>query len=143
MKAKKETARNTNPAVGGGDSYKRNGQPEYITDRPQHRRKLPDFIQGDDLKICNYIRERYSYAKIAEIMSMTEAAVTLRIARMRKTIEEMKAAGVKVVRLRGQDDLKCPVPASRALLWSNYFHYFRFILTSKTGFGLFQPFIMY
>jgi DNA-directed RNA polymerase specialized sigma24 family protein len=59
----------------------------------EHRRELPAFIQGVDLQICQYIRENYSYERIAEILSMTLAAVKMRIARMRKTIEEMRARG--------------------------------------------------
>src|ERR1700722_6650393 len=46
---------------------------------PEHQRELPEFIQGKDLKICEYIREGYDYAKIAQILSMTEKAVKHRV----------------------------------------------------------------
>jgi hypothetical protein len=64
--------------------------------RPVFPRILPPFIQGVDRQICNYIREDYTYEKIARVMSMTENAVTKRIQRMRNTIEAMRAAGEKV-----------------------------------------------
>jgi RNA polymerase sigma factor (sigma-70 family) len=60
------------------------------------QRELPEFIQGDNLKICQYIREGFDYEKIAQVLSMTEAAVKQRVAWMRKTIEEMRATGEKV-----------------------------------------------
>jgi RNA polymerase sigma factor (sigma-70 family) len=60
------------------------------------QRELPEFIQGDNLKICQYIREGFDYEKIALVLSMTEAAVKQRVAGMRKTIEEMRATGKKV-----------------------------------------------
>lgn len=81
-----------NPAINGGLEFKHNGKVEYRPSRPQARRELPEFIQGIDLDICNYIREGYNYAFIGEVMRMTEKAVELRIARMRKKIEGIKNA---------------------------------------------------
>jgi DNA-directed RNA polymerase specialized sigma24 family protein len=52
---------------------------------PQYQRELHPFIQGTDLKICEYIREGYNYARIGEVLSMTEKAVKHRVARMYKT----------------------------------------------------------
>lgn len=78
------------------------GKP-YIEDNPlirprdypiEHRRVLPGFIQGLDLKICNYIREDYTYAKIARVLSMKVSAVKMRADRMAKKIQEMKAQGL-------------------------------------------------
>jgi DNA-directed RNA polymerase specialized sigma24 family protein len=59
--------------------------------RPMFRKVLPPFIQGVDLQICNYIREGYGYKRIAKVMSLTVAAVTIRIAKMRAKIAAMKA----------------------------------------------------
>lgn len=61
-------------------------------DYPTYRRKLPDFIQGIDLEICGYIREGYSYEKIAEVMSMKLSAVKMRVFEMRRKVQEMKNA---------------------------------------------------
>jgi len=82
-----------NPAMHGGVMFKRNGSVTFQQELQQFRRELPAFIQGIDLEICGYIREGHSYERIAEILSMTLAAVKMRIARMRKTIEEMRTRG--------------------------------------------------
>jgi hypothetical protein len=82
-----------NPAMHGDVRYKHGGNPAFQESRPQFPRVLPEFIQGDNLKICQYIRENYTYERIAEILCMTVAAVKMRVAWMRKTIEEMQAAG--------------------------------------------------
>lgn len=84
-----------NPVVHGSSGIKRNGKPVLKHTRPVHRRELPEFIQGTDLKICQYIREGYDYSKIGEVLSITEVAVTKRIAKIRKKIEDMKNAKSK------------------------------------------------
>jgi DNA-directed RNA polymerase specialized sigma24 family protein len=74
-----------------GDMYKEDNpliRPQEYPD--ELRRVLPDFIQGIDLKICNYIREGYDYEKIARVLSMTVDAVTKRVERMFKRNAEMK-----------------------------------------------------
>jgi DNA-directed RNA polymerase specialized sigma24 family protein len=75
-----------------GDSYFEDNPLLHPRDYPTHRRKLPEFIHGVDLEICQYIREGHNYGRIAEILSMTEKAIELRIARIRNKIEEMKNA---------------------------------------------------
>jgi hypothetical protein len=62
----------------------------------EFRRKLPAFIQGVDLQICDYIREGYDYGKIADVLSMKESAVAKRVQGMRKQIEEMRVQGFAV-----------------------------------------------
>lgn len=88
-----ETYMADNPAMHGDVRYKRNGNPVFQESRPQFPRVLPEFIKGDNLRICQLIREDHSYARIAEIMSTTVAAVKQRVAWMAKRIAEMKAAG--------------------------------------------------
>jgi hypothetical protein len=81
------------PGIHGSIQFKRNGKVTYQVSRPQFPRELPEFIQGDDLKICQYRREGHSYGRIAEIMSTTENAVKKRIQKMYNRNQEMKAAG--------------------------------------------------
>jgi hypothetical protein len=85
----------------GGDDRDSGGEETYMQDnplihlnelRPIFRRELPAFIQGDNLRICEYIRENYTYERIAEILCMTLAAVKQRVVWMRRTIEKMRAA---------------------------------------------------
>lgn len=64
-------------------------------ERPEHRRKLPDWIQGTDKLICGYIREGDSYARIAKGLDMTETDVKNRVRAMKKRIEADKAATAK------------------------------------------------
>jgi DNA-directed RNA polymerase specialized sigma24 family protein len=74
----------------GTVSIKRNGKTVYQEPRPVFHRKLPDFIQGIDLEICTYIRAGRTYAQIADIMSLTEPAVKLRVRKMRQAIQQTK-----------------------------------------------------
>lgn len=53
-------------------------------------RSLPGFIKGIDAEICDWIREGLNYAQIASKLHLTEAAVKLRINRMRNKIKEIK-----------------------------------------------------
>jgi DNA-directed RNA polymerase specialized sigma24 family protein len=59
-------------------------------DRPLYRRRLPDFIQGTDLMICNLIRDDKNYKQIGWILQISEAAVKQRVGKMRKRVSEMK-----------------------------------------------------
>jgi DNA-directed RNA polymerase specialized sigma24 family protein len=86
----KEGEEYDNPGMCGKIKFKHNKEYSYQNPMPQFQRKLPDHIQGTDLKICQYIREGFDYAHIGEILSMSEGAVERRIARMRKKIEETK-----------------------------------------------------
>jgi len=88
-----QTYMEDNPAMHGDVRYKKGGKVYFQESPPQFQRVLPPFIQGRDLEICNYKREGYSNAKIAEILSTTEAAIKQRFVWMRKTNEEMKAMG--------------------------------------------------
>jgi RNA polymerase sigma factor (sigma-70 family) len=81
------------PGIHGSIEFKRNGHPAYQEARIQFRRELPDFIQGVDLQICQYIREDYTYERIAQILGLTVNAVKKRIQKMFNRIQEMKAAG--------------------------------------------------
>ncbi len=56
-------------------------------------RELPESIQGTNLMICKLIRQKLSYAEIAETLSMSETAVSRRVARMRQA-NARKPAGV-------------------------------------------------
>jgi hypothetical protein len=85
-----ETYMEDNPAMHGDVRYKRGGKPSF-QESIERRRALPDWIQGDDLRMCQLYREGHSYARIAEIMSTTLPAVKQRFASMRQTNEEMKA----------------------------------------------------
>jgi DNA-directed RNA polymerase specialized sigma24 family protein len=78
-----------NPAVQGGIEFKRGGVTKYQQPRIQTPRKLPGFIQDNDLKICQYIREGYNYERIGEILSITESVVKKRVAAMRKGIASL------------------------------------------------------
>jgi DNA-directed RNA polymerase specialized sigma24 family protein len=84
-----------NPGMYGTIQYRRNGKVAYQEPLPQHARPLPEFIQGLDLQICQYIREGYNYEKIARVLSTTEPAIEARVRKMRNKIEEMKAPGSK------------------------------------------------
>jgi RNA polymerase sigma factor (sigma-70 family) len=84
-----------NPGIHGSIQFKRNGKPTF-QDPIERRRTLPEFIKGDALKICQYRREGHSYARIGEIMGMTENAVTKQVQKMAKEIQEMRARGEKV-----------------------------------------------
>jgi hypothetical protein len=65
----------------------------YRTEYPLAKKfRVPDFIQGTDLKICKYIREGFNYARIAGILDISEQAVKDRVRKMRKRVEVMKAA---------------------------------------------------
>ena len=65
----------------------------YAPDDPiAHRRKLPEFITGTDLEICQYIREGYNYAKISEILSLTAPQVEKRVRKMRRKIQAVQGA---------------------------------------------------
>jgi DNA-directed RNA polymerase specialized sigma24 family protein len=65
----------------------------YPTELPtEYQRRLPEFIQGLDLKICEYIREGYDYEKVGQVLDLTETAVKLRVFKMRTKIQEMKNA---------------------------------------------------
>lgn len=75
-----------------GISYKRNGKVAYQEPRPQYQRDLPEFIQGTDLYICEYIREGYDYEKIGRILAISEDNVEIRVRRMREKVMEMKNA---------------------------------------------------
>jgi DNA-directed RNA polymerase specialized sigma24 family protein len=84
------------PGMYGSIEFKRGGNGEgsevcYQNPMPQFQRELPEFIQGTDLKICQYIREGYDYEKIGEVLGLSEKAVSRRIARMRKEVQEIKA----------------------------------------------------
>jgi len=83
-----------NPILHGKQTHKQNGKPVYgNNERATYRRALPDFIKGNDLKICEYIRySGYDYAKIASLIGLKESAVEIRVRRMRNKIEEMKNA---------------------------------------------------
>jgi hypothetical protein len=72
-----------NPAMHGDVRYKKGGKVCFQDSRPVFPRVLPEFIQGENLEICGYIREDKTYAEIAEIMSMTLPAVKQRVAWMR------------------------------------------------------------
>jgi DNA-directed RNA polymerase specialized sigma24 family protein len=87
LRAPFELETGENPAVQGGIECKRNGKTVYVQPRIQTPRELPEFIQGTDLKICQYIREGYNYARIGEILSMTEKAVSRRVAKMRDGVK--------------------------------------------------------
>lgn len=63
--------------------YRNNDKVNYI-------RPLPEFIQGVDREICNYIRNGYSYARIGELYGMTEDTVKQRVNRMKKKVEKEK-----------------------------------------------------
>ena len=59
--------------------------PLLYRDEPiQYARALPDFIQGKDKLICAYVREGLTYEQIGCNMEMTEGAVKMRLARMKK-----------------------------------------------------------
>ena len=75
-----------NPAMHGDVRYKHGGKIVFQESRPQFPRVLPEFIQGDNLRICQYYRENYSYAKIAQVMCMTLPAVKQRFVWMRNRI---------------------------------------------------------
>lgn len=72
-----------------GESYFEDNPLLHPRDYPTHRRELPDFIQGIDLEICGYIREDYTYEKIAEVMCMKLSAVKMRVERMAKKVQGM------------------------------------------------------
>ncbi len=69
--------------------------PGFLSDNPLlHRqskltyaRPLPAFIQGHDRLICDYIRDGLTYKEIGAILVMTEAAVKMRVTRMRNQVE--------------------------------------------------------
>jgi len=80
-----------NPALHGGIKVRRNGKTVFQDPAPQVRKQLPDFIQGTDLKICEYLRYKgYSYGRIADELGLTVTAVTQRIRKMRQMIQEAK-----------------------------------------------------
>jgi len=64
-----------NPGLRGDVVYKRGGKRVFQDSPLRFRRVLPDFIHGVDLKICNYIREGYNYAKIGPLVGLTDAGV--------------------------------------------------------------------
>jgi DNA-directed RNA polymerase specialized sigma24 family protein len=77
-----------------GESYLEDNPLIHLRNYPmEHRRQLPKFIKGRNLEICGYIREDYTYEKIARVLSMKVSAVKTRIWRMSKTIQEMKDRG--------------------------------------------------
>jgi hypothetical protein len=84
-----------NPAMHGDVRYRHGGKPVFQESRPHFPKVLPEFIQGDNLRICQYIREDYSYAKIAEVLCMSVAAVKQRVAWMKRQ-SEMRARGEKI-----------------------------------------------
>ena len=62
-----------------------NDNPALYREEPVlYARKLPDFIQGKDRLICAYVREGLTYEQIGCNMEMTEGAVKMRLARMKK-----------------------------------------------------------
>lgn len=77
----------------------------YGEDTPEPRKEIPDFIQGKDLRICKYIRSGYTYKQTANIMGLTEKAVELRVARMRKKVESMNLPEKRAEFFREQDRL--------------------------------------
>jgi RNA polymerase sigma factor (sigma-70 family) len=85
-----------NPGIHGRIQFKRNGKVTYQEAQAQFQRELPEFIQGKDLKICQYIREDHDYEKIGGVLGITENAVTKRIQKIFNHIQEMKAAGLTV-----------------------------------------------
>jgi len=67
--------------------------------RPLKRRRVfPEWIQGTDLKIVQYLREGFKYQKVADILGLTLSGVNHRIERMRiravRENEEQDAADV-------------------------------------------------
>jgi DNA-directed RNA polymerase specialized sigma24 family protein len=83
-----------NPAMYGSIKFKRGGNGKgsvvcYQNPLPPFQRELPAFIQGVDLKICQYIGEGYNYARIGEVLSMTEKAIKERVAKMRQKNREL------------------------------------------------------
>ena len=58
--------------------------------RAQTVRALPEFIQGTDKLICSYLREGVAYKEIGRILLLSEAAVKLRIEKMRNRIQKEK-----------------------------------------------------
>ena len=77
-----------------------NENPGMMRDNPalyhegpvQYVRKLPDFIQGYDLQICQFIRQGLDYYEIAKTMGLSEAGVRGRVAAMRARVRADKAA---------------------------------------------------
>lgn len=67
----------------------------YTPARQTYVRALPDFIQGKDRLICDLIREGLDYKRIGDVLVISEAAVKLRVAKMKKKIEEMNAKSKK------------------------------------------------
>ena len=80
-----------NPLLNQRQDVRRNGSTYLTTPLPQFRRQLPEFITGIDLKICEHIRQGHDYRKIGQLLSMTERAVSRRIARMRQEVAASKA----------------------------------------------------
>jgi len=70
-----ETYMEDNPELLGNVRYKRGGKVVFQESRPQFPRVLPEFIQGDDLKVCQYRRDNYSYARIAGVLCTTVPAI--------------------------------------------------------------------
>ena len=65
---------------------------------PQYRRALPEFIEGINLRICQYIREGLGYREIAQVLETSEQAVKSRVDKMRKQIAaERQAATMQSV----------------------------------------------
>lgn len=77
------------------DGRKRNGQPIIGPAQPQYAKKLPDFIQGTDLMICDLIREGYDYKRIAKFCHITEKAVRERVAKMKRKNLAMKKTPIQ------------------------------------------------
>jgi len=56
----------------------------YREERISVPRKLPEFIQGSDKLICDYIREGLNYQQIGRVLQISETAVQKRVKAMRK-----------------------------------------------------------
>ncbi len=70
---------------------------EYMNgQRTVYPRKLPDWIQGTDLLICKLIREDLTYKQIGRELGIGESVVKQRIARMKKRIQDEKAAEARL-----------------------------------------------
>lgn len=86
----KEVSKRVPLQIEGEDGFIDDNPALYRDEPVQYMRKLPDFIQGHDLLICNYIRQGLDYEQIGSTMGLTETAVKERVRYMRTKVRKLQ-----------------------------------------------------
>jgi len=78
-----------NPGMYGRSDVGSSSKSHRVQNPRKYSLVIPEFIQGVDLEICQWMREGYDYADIGRTLEITEKAVERRVANIRKKVKEL------------------------------------------------------